>query len=69
MWCVGPLCVCVHQGSEKGASAEGGEDPELAAIKARMREMEEEAEKLKQLQTEVDKQLSLASPGISKHIL
>nr|CAG4645878.1 EOG090X0FQT [Lynceus sp. MCZ IZ 141354] len=43
------------------------EDPELAAIKARVQEMEEEAEKLKQLQSEVDKQMmgspqSLTSP-------
>merc|ERR1712136_42578 len=32
------------------------EDPELEAIKARVREMEEEAEKLKMLQSEVEKQ-------------
>ncbi|KAL0279158.1 UNVERIFIED_CONTAM: hypothetical protein PYX00_000770 [Menopon gallinae] len=42
------------------------DDQELEAIKARVREMEEEAEKLKQLQTEVDKQMSLGSPtGLS----
>eukprot|EP00088_Acartia_fossae_P007336 TRINITY_DN1343_c0_g1_i1.p1 TRINITY_DN1343_c0_g1~~TRINITY_DN1343_c0_g1_i1.p1 ORF type:complete len:220 (+),score=56.04 TRINITY_DN1343_c0_g1_i1:59-718(+) len=35
------------------------QDPELEAIKARVRAMEDEAEKLKQLQTEVDKQLSV----------
>lgn len=41
--------------------------PDLAAIKARVREMEEEAEKLKQMQTEVDKQMSMGSPpGLSK---
>ncbi|XP_017771091.1 PREDICTED: polyadenylate-binding protein 2-like isoform X2 [Nicrophorus vespilloides] len=40
----------------------GGDDPELEAIKARVREMEEEAEKLKQLQTEVDKQMNMGSP-------
>jgi len=40
---------------------------ELEAIKARMREMEEEAEKLKQLQSEVDKQMNLGSPpGLSE---
>lgn len=40
---------------------------ELEAIKARVREMEEEAEKLKQLQSEVDKQMNMGSPpGISK---
>lgn len=32
-------------------------DPELEAIKARVKEMEEEAEKLKMLQSEVNKQL------------
>lgn len=37
-------------------------DPELEAIKARVREMKEEAEKLKQLQSEVDKQMNLGSP-------
>lgn len=42
--------------------------PDLAAIKARVREMEEEAEKLKQMQTEVDKQMSLGSPpGLSTY--
>lgn len=44
--------------------------PDLAAIKARVREMEEEAEKLKQMQTEVDKQMSMGSPpGLSKLII
>lgn len=38
---------------------------ELAAMKARVREMEEEAEKLKQLQSEVDKQMSMGSPPSS----
>lgn len=50
-----------------GDEAAGGEVPDLAAIKARVREMEEEAEKLKQMQTEVDKQMSMGSPpGLSK---
>lgn len=41
--------------------------PDLAAIKARVREMEEEAEKLKQMQTEVDKQMNMGSPpGLSE---
>lgn len=45
------------------------DDPELEAIKARVREMEEEAEKLKQLQSEVDKQMNMGSPpGISKFV-
>lgn len=41
---------------------ETGEDPELEAIKARVREMEEEAEKLKQMQDEVEKQMSMSPP-------
>lgn len=48
----------------------GGDDPELEAIKARVREMEEEAEKLKQLQSEVDKQMNMGSPpGLSRRII
>ncbi|XP_043849872.1 polyadenylate-binding protein 2-like [Dromiciops gliroides] len=38
------------------------EDPELEAIKARVREMEEEAEKLKELQKEVEKQKNRSPP-------
>uniref|UniRef100_A0A8C1J3C5 Poly(A) binding protein, nuclear 1 n=1 Tax=Cyprinus carpio TaxID=7962 RepID=A0A8C1J3C5_CYPCA len=38
------------------------DDPELEAIKARVREMEEEAEKLKELQNEVEKQMNLSPP-------
>lgn len=41
-------------------------DPELEAIKARVKEMEEEAEKLKQLQSEVNKQMTLGSPTASQ---
>jgi len=45
------------------------EDPELEAIKARVAAMEEEAEKLKQLQTEVDKQLSVpTSPAAAANL-
>ncbi|RWS11709.1 polyadenylate-binding protein 2-B-like protein [Dinothrombium tinctorium] len=40
-------------------SDDNTDDPELEAIKARVREMEEEAEKLKQMQDEVEKQLNL----------
>lgn len=48
----------------------GTDDPELEAIKARVREMEEEAEKLKQLQNEVDKQMNMGSPpGISQYLI
>jgi len=39
------------------------DDPELEAIKARVKAMEEESEKLKELQKEVDLQLSLPSGG------
>jgi len=47
-------------GLDEGESAI--EDPELEAIKARVREMEEEAEKLKELQNEVEKQMNLSPP-------
>lgn len=53
---------------ENDGDGGGADDPELEAIKARVREMEEEAEKLKQLQTEVDKQMNMGSPpGLSKY--
>ncbi|XP_006818400.1 polyadenylate-binding protein 2-B-like isoform X2 [Saccoglossus kowalevskii] len=45
-----------------GVAEEGVEDPELEAIKARVREMEEEAEKLKEMQNEVEKQMNMTSP-------
>lgn len=52
---------------ENDENGGGADDPELEAIKARVREMEEEAEKLKQLQSEVDKQMNMGSPpGLSK---
>lgn len=38
--------------------ADGSEDPELEAIKARVRDMEEEAEKLRAMNDEVEKQMS-----------
>ncbi|UYV66109.1 PABPN1 [Cordylochernes scorpioides] len=43
------------------AGEDHAEDPELEAIKARVREMEEEAEKLKLMQSEAEKQLSLGT--------
>ncbi|XP_022194466.1 polyadenylate-binding protein 2 [Nilaparvata lugens] len=49
-------------GGAAGGNGGGPPDPELEAIQARLREMEEEAEKLKQLQSEVDKQMNLGSP-------
>ena len=39
-------------------AGEDMDDPELEAIKARVRAMEEESEKLRVLQSEVDKQLA-----------
>ncbi|RWS27287.1 polyadenylate-binding protein 2-like protein [Leptotrombidium deliense] len=51
----------VNESLRKGD--ENSDDPELEAIKARVREMEEEAEKLKQMQDEVEKQMSLSPPG------
>uniref|UniRef100_A0A8C4NHW5 Poly(A) binding protein, nuclear 1 n=1 Tax=Eptatretus burgeri TaxID=7764 RepID=A0A8C4NHW5_EPTBU len=55
-------------------SADGGEeptveDPELEAIKARVREMEEEAEKLKEMQNEVEKQMNLSPPATGPVIM
>jgi polyadenylate-binding protein 2 len=42
------------------------EDPELEAIKARVREMEEEAEKIRQMQNEVEKQMNrTATPALA----
>jgi len=41
------------------------DDPELEAIKARVRAMEEESEKLRQLQSEVDKQLSVPTSPVN----
>jgi len=40
---------------------ESVDDPELEAFKARIREMEEEAEKLKELQSEVEKQMNMTT--------
>ncbi|MBN3313446.1 PAB2B protein, partial [Atractosteus spatula] len=44
------------------SAPEMGPPLELEAIKARVREMEEEAEKLKELQNEVEKQMNLSPP-------
>jgi len=48
------------------ADISAGDDADLEAIKARVREMEEEAQKLKELQSEVDKQIGVSNP---QHIL
>lgn len=45
-------------GTSQQAGAEV--DPELEAIKVRVREMEEEAEKLKQMQDEMDRQMNIS---------
>ncbi|KAK9512945.1 hypothetical protein O3M35_001248 [Rhynocoris fuscipes] len=52
----------IGENGDANGTAGHVEDQELEAIKARVREMEEEAEKLKQMQTEVDKQMNLGSP-------
>ncbi|ESO82693.1 hypothetical protein LOTGIDRAFT_96385, partial [Lottia gigantea] len=39
---------------------------ELEAIKARVKEMEEEAEKLKEMQSEVEKQMNMSSSSVCK---
>ena len=44
---------------EGGEESNDTDDPELEAIKARVRVMEEESEKLRELQSEVDKQLAV----------
>ena len=46
--------------NDPNLSLETGNDPELEAIKARVRQMDEEAEKLRNIQSEVPKQM--ASP-------
>jgi polyadenylate-binding protein 2 len=52
-----------NEGEDESKDAAGNpEDSELEAIKARVREMEEEAEKLRQLQTEVDRHMNIGSP-------
>jgi len=40
-------------------------DPDIEAIQARVREMEEEAEKLKEMHNEVEKQMNLSSSAIT----
>ena len=47
---------------------ESMDDPELEAIKARVKAMEEESEKLRELQSEVDKQLNSSSMSPSSNM-
>jgi len=64
----GADAAAVADESNGGGDAEAamtGDDPELEAIKARCREMEEEALKLKEMQSEMDKQLSSAPGSVS----
>lgn len=42
---------------------------ELEAIKARVREMEEEAEKLKEMQSDYEKQMNLSSSSLGTSLL
>lgn len=49
----------------EGQEDAGIEDPELEAIKARVKEMEEEAEKLKEMQNAVDLKMNMSSPTLS----
>ncbi|XP_053401624.1 polyadenylate-binding protein 2-B-like [Mercenaria mercenaria] len=52
--------------TEAAAGQDAGiEDPELEAIKARVKEMEEEAEKLKEMQNAVDLKMNMSSPTLS----
>lgn len=44
-------------------------DPDLQAIKVRVREMEEEAEKLRQMQDDVDRQMLPSSKSSSQQVL
>jgi hypothetical protein len=50
-------------------SSEIGEDADLDSMRKRISEMEEEAEKLKQMQLEVEKQMQLpGTPGTRKFL-
>lgn len=57
-WHCDIVLSCAHDGLMESVSVL----QELEAIKARVREMEEEAEKLKELQNEVEKQMNLSPP-------
>ena len=57
-----PSVLSPNPETESGLLDESIDDPELEAIKRRVREMEEEQLKLKQMQEEVEKQL-LTAPG------
>ena len=51
-------------------TSEMGDEADLESMRKRIQEMEEEAEKLKQMQLEVDKQMQLPStPGTRMSIL
>ncbi|ESO05016.1 hypothetical protein HELRODRAFT_156918 [Helobdella robusta] len=53
------------QRSSNGAGDTSSEDPELEAIKARVREMEDEAEKIRAMQSEVEKQMNLGPTTVA----
>ena len=56
---------------EAGAGEEeaSGEGDDFAAVKARMKEMEEEAEKIRAMQSEVEKQMNMSSSSLSSSAL
>ncbi|XP_077906456.1 polyadenylate-binding protein 2 isoform X2 [Ictidomys tridecemlineatus] len=53
---------CTRNLSDCDSAQSNSVPEELEAIKARVREMEEEAEKLKELQNEVEKQMNMSPP-------
>ena len=54
-----------HEGREEDPDTSNEmDDPELEAIKARVKAMTEESEKLKELQKEVDMKLSMSMPAV-----
>ncbi|XP_015373968.1 PREDICTED: polyadenylate-binding protein 2-like [Diuraphis noxia] len=60
----------IENGQSNNADSQASADSDLEVIRARVREMEEEAEKLKKLQSQVDQEMSntpvLSSPNCSK---
>jgi hypothetical protein len=50
-------------GNESNENEISNDDPEVSQIKKRVKEMEEEAAKLKQLQTEMEQHMQTMGPG------
>ncbi|XP_052232197.1 polyadenylate-binding protein 2-like isoform X2 [Dreissena polymorpha] len=66
--------VSLDDGAENDGETDGDhgadaavEDPELEAIKARVKEMEEEAEKIREMQNQVDLKMNMSSPTLSSN--